>query len=80
MKVCQSNGVFKIVTKSRPFTQRSIVVIRASHFQSLTFEYEFVIFRIILTAQRYASAVFGIVVCLSVRPSVCPSHASIILK
>jgi len=31
-----------------------------------------------LPARRYASAVFATAMCLSVRPSVCPSHAGIV--
>jgi len=32
------------------------------------------------SARRYASAVYAVVVCLSVRPSVCPSQAGIVSK
>jgi len=33
-----------------------------------------------LTERRYASAVYAVVVCLSVRLSVCPSQAGILSK
>ena len=44
------------------------------------FEEEEVRFSLIFTARRYASAVLAVVVCPSVRLSVCPSQAGIVSK